>query len=123
MSEILDLARRLGEKLAASEEYRAFRTAQAEVDKNVAAQFMLRDFRTRQYEVEKAKLAGTFTPEMVRDLQEKAQIISANPIVRDFLVAEAAFGNLMMDVQRLIGEAVGIKLDEAAGAPAGEVRQ
>jgi cell fate (sporulation/competence/biofilm development) regulator YlbF (YheA/YmcA/DUF963 family) len=123
MSEILDLAKTLGERLAASEEYRAFKAAQAEVEKNMAAQFMLRDFRTRQYEVEKAKLAGTFTPEMVRELQEKAQIVGANPVVRDFLMAEAAFGNLMMEVQRLIGEAVGINVDEQFGAPEGAGQQ
>lgn len=117
MSEILDLARRLGQALAGSPEYAAYKKAQAEVEGNVAAQFMLRDFRTRQFEVEKAKLSGTFTPELVRELQEKAQIVAANPVVRDYLEAEARFGNLMMDVQRLIGEAVGIDLENVPGAP------
>ncbi|MGE5553217.1 MAG: YlbF family regulator [Betaproteobacteria bacterium] len=117
MSAILDLARQLGQALAASEEYAAFRKAQAEVENNVAAQVMLRDFRTRQFELEKAKLAGTFTPEMAKELQEKAQIVAVNPVVRDYLMAEARFGNLMMEVQKILGEAVGIDLDKVPGVP------
>ena len=117
---ILDLARQLGQALAASEEYAAYKRAQAEVEKNLAAQFMLRDFRTRQFEVEKAKLAGSFKPEMVKELEEKAQIVAANPIVREYLAAEAAFGQLMLEVQRILGEAVGIDLDGVPGVPRAE---
>jgi cell fate (sporulation/competence/biofilm development) regulator YlbF (YheA/YmcA/DUF963 family) len=116
MAAILDLANELGRALAGSEEYRAYQQAQQAVEANLAAQFMLRDFRTRQFEVEKAKLAGTFTPELVRELQEKAQIVAANPVVREFLEAEARFGNLMMEVQRILGQAVGIDVDQAQGA-------
>lgn len=116
MATVLDLARELGRELAASPEYQAYQKAQAAVDANVAAQFMLRDFRTRQFEVERAKLAGTFTPDLVRGLQEKAEIVAANPVVRDFLAAEGRFGNLMMQVQRILGEAVGIDLDQVPGA-------
>ncbi|MDI6871956.1 MAG: YlbF family regulator [Bacillota bacterium] len=120
MSTIQDLARQLGQALADSEEYAAYKKAQAEVEGSLAAQFMLRDFRTRQFEAEKAKLAGTFTPEMGRELQEKAKIVTANPVVREYLMAEARFGNLMMEVQRILGEAVGIDLDRVPGAPGGE---
>lgn len=116
MASIQDLARDLGARLAASEEYQAYRKAQTEVEGNVAAQFMLRDFRTRQYEVERAKLVGTFTPEMMKELTEKAQIVAVNPVCRAYLEAEARFGNLMMEVQRLLGEAVGIDLDKVPGA-------
>jgi cell fate (sporulation/competence/biofilm development) regulator YlbF (YheA/YmcA/DUF963 family) len=117
MAAILDLAKELGQALAGSQEFLTYTKAKEAVEGNLAAQYMLRDFRTRQFEVEKAKLAGTFTPELVRDLQEKAQIVAANPVVREYLEAEARFGNLMMQVQRLLGEAVGIDVDQAAGAP------
>lgn len=117
MSAILDLAKQLGQALAGSDEYAAFKKAQAAVEANLAAQFMLRDFRTRQYELERARLAGTLNPDMVKDLQEKAQVVAVNPVVREFLEAEARFGNLMMEVQRLLGEAVGIDLDKVPGAP------
>jgi cell fate (sporulation/competence/biofilm development) regulator YlbF (YheA/YmcA/DUF963 family) len=117
MSAILDLARRLGQALAGTEEYAAYQKARAEVEGNLAAQYMLRDFRTRQFELEQAKLAGSFTPEMAQELQEKAQIVAANPVVRDYLLAEARFGQLMLEVQQTLGEAVGSDLGQIPGTP------
>lgn len=124
MASIMDLAGDLGKALANSDEYKAFQAAQAALESNVAAQVMLKDFRTKQFEVERNRMMGEeITPALLEEFRAKQDVIMFNPVVRQFLVAEQQFGNLMMAVQKIIGQSVGLDLpgdDDGDGCSCGE---
>lgn len=107
----MDLANDLGKALANSGEYKEFLDAQKKLESNVAAQVMLKDFRTKQFELERLRMLGEdLSPAALEEFRSKQDVIMFNPVVREFLIAEQKFGNLMMAVQKIIGQSVGLDL-------------
>ncbi|MBA2133769.1 YlbF family regulator [Capillibacterium thermochitinicola] len=108
-----DLAKELANSIRESPEYQAWEKAKAEVDKHEAAKIMLEDFRKKQWDLEKARLNGEeIKPEQEEQFKKLAEIIQYNPYVRDFLVAEYNLNLMIMEIQRIIASAVGVKLPE-----------
>ena len=103
----------LAEALVASEEYRKLRDARDEIAKHQAAQIMLRDFLTKQQRLQEKVMRGEQPTEAdVAEYEQTAQVVSINPYVRRLLEAEMQFGQVMVDVQRELAEAVGVGLPE-----------
>lgn len=109
----LDLAKQLAASLADSEEYRKYRTAKEVLDQHEAAKSMFEDFRKKQIELEQKRISGEKLLEPYEtELKKLVEIVGLNPYVREYLMAEYQFSQLMMTVQQTIAKAVGIELPQ-----------
>ncbi|MGE5581144.1 MAG: YlbF family regulator [Bacillota bacterium] len=109
----LELARQLANSLAESREYQDYSKAKVLLEEHEAAKVMLDDFRKKQWELERKKLNGDKLLEPYEEeLRKLAEIIGLNPYIREYLMAEFQFMQLMMEIQKIIGEAVGIEAPE-----------
>lgn len=114
----VELARQLAKSLAESEEYQNYRKAQEKLAEHEAAKAMLEDFRKKEWELERKKISGEKILGPLEDeIKKLAGVIGLNPYVRDFLMAEYQFSQLYMEVQRIIGAAVGLKMPEDGQYP------
>ncbi len=117
----IEFAKQLGKALAESDEFHHYQQAKQALDEHEAARVMLDDFRKKQLEYERKKLSGEKLLEPhEQELRKLSAIVGLNPYVREYLMAELQFSNLMMEVQKIIGEAVGLKMPELEQGPAGE---
>ncbi|HHU82892.1 MAG TPA: YlbF family regulator [Firmicutes bacterium] len=118
------LARELGRALAESEEYKAYQKAKQQVEEHEAAKIMLEDFRKKQLALEKKALSGeepSFAE--VEELKRLSEILGYNPYIREYLLAEMRFTQLMIEVQKAIADSAGLDLPGFGGgkpAKAGE---
>jgi cell fate (sporulation/competence/biofilm development) regulator YlbF (YheA/YmcA/DUF963 family) len=111
MQKPLDLARELAKSLADSSEYRNYKAAKAKMEAEEAARVMFEDFRKKQIEFERKRLSGEKSLEPLEaEIRKLTEIVGLNPYVREYLVAEYLFTKMVMDVQKIIGEAVDLKM-------------
>lgn len=109
-------AEALADALAESDEYQAYQDARAELDQHEAAKIMLRDFQSKQASLQQKVMAGQQpTEEEMQKLQQAYQVVAFNPYVRKVIEAEAAFSEMLTEVQKMLAEAVGIEVPEEAG--------
>lgn len=107
---VLELAKQLGNALAESPEYRKYQAAQAELDAHEAAKVMVRDFRKKQLELERKRLSGAQLLEpLEEELRRLSEVVGLNPYVREYLMAEYEFSQLMVKIQTILGEAIGLE--------------
>lgn len=105
------LAKELAEALRESEEYREYQEAKKKVDEHEAAKIMLEDFRKKQLELEKKRLAGEEIPQAeMEKIKKLSEIITYNPYLRDYLLAEVKLQQLMMEIQKIIASGIGLDL-------------
>ena len=110
MSLVLERARQLAKALGECDEYVSYKKSLEELEKHEAARIMWVDFQKRQAAIQRARLSGEEIPEeRIKELERSYEILMMNPYVRDVIAAEFRFTHLFADVQRIIGEAVGIK--------------
>jgi cell fate (sporulation/competence/biofilm development) regulator YlbF (YheA/YmcA/DUF963 family) len=106
----IELAKQLAASLAAGDEYHKYQAAQKMLAEHEAAKLMLDDFRKKQWEYERKKMSGEKSLEPYEsELRKQSEVIGLNPYIREYLMAEYQFSQLMMEVQRIIGEAVGLE--------------
>lgn len=106
-------AEQLAQALAESEEYQRLRQARAEIEKHEAAKVMLADLQEKQQEILEIQLRGEqISMEKQEEYQKLYETISFNPYVRDLLQAEALFGRMMVEVQKIISEAIPLEDEE-----------
>lgn len=107
----IELAKQLAKALAESAEYQNYKAAKEKVEAHEAARTMLKDFREKQIELERKRMNGDkLLQPLEEELRKLTEIISLNPFVRDYLIAEFQFSMMIMDVQKIIGEAVGLEV-------------
>lgn len=109
----IELAKQLAKSLAEGEEYHNYQKATNKLAEHEAARIMLEDFRKKQWELERKKANGDqLLGPLEEELKKLMAIIGLNPHIRDYLMAEYQFSQLLMEVQRIIGEGVGLKMPE-----------
>lgn len=110
------LARELGKALAESEEYKAYQKAKQQVEEHEAAKIMLEDFRRKQMALEKKTLRGEEpSSEEVEQLKKLSEILGYNPYIREYIMAEMRFTQLILEVQKAIADAAGLELPGFTG--------
>lgn len=115
MSNIYDRAHDLARALSASGEYRQYEEARKKLEANKENVKMLQDFRMKQLEVQQAQVMGQNADAKMKQLEQMFQVLSLNPAINDFLQVEMRFSRMMMDVQKIIGQAVGFDFDLPEG--------
>ena len=113
MMKPVELAKQLAYSLADSEEYQNYKKFQNILEEHESARVMLEDFRKKQWELERKRLSGEkiLTP-YEDELRKLSEVIGLNPYIRDYIMAEYKFSQLFAEVQRIIGDAVGLKPPE-----------
>jgi cell fate (sporulation/competence/biofilm development) regulator YlbF (YheA/YmcA/DUF963 family) len=107
----LEIARQLAKSLAESSEYQKYKSVREKLDTHEAAKVMVEDFHKKQWEYEQKRMNGDKLLEpLTEELRKLSEIITINPYAREYLMAEYEFSKMMMDVQNIIGEAVGIQM-------------
>ncbi len=109
----IELAKQLVKSLTESQEYQNYKKAKSILEEHEAAKTMLEDFRKKQWELERKRVAGDKLLEpLEKELEKLAEIIGVNPYVRDYLMAEFQFTQVMMEIQRIINEGIGLQNPE-----------
>jgi cell fate (sporulation/competence/biofilm development) regulator YlbF (YheA/YmcA/DUF963 family) len=107
--ETLDLAKQLAKSLTESPEYQEYKKAKQNLEAHEAARVMLEDFRKKQWEFERKKVGGEKLLAPYEDeLRKLAEVIGLNPFIREYLMAEFHFTQIIMEIQRILNEAMGI---------------
>lgn len=102
-----DIAHNLARVLKESQENQAFQAAKAKIKERPSAEKMIADFHKRQMELQAQVLQGQkLTPEQEQGIQKLYEVLSQDPDVREYLVAEQRLGRLLSDIYKIIGEAV-----------------
>lgn len=113
----IELAKQLARALAESEEFRNYQSAKKNLEEHEAAKVMFEDFRKKQWELEKKRINGDKLLEPYEnEIKKLSEIIGLNPYVREYLMAEYKFSQMMLEIDKIIGEAVGIKVPELDAA-------
>ncbi|MHC4982848.1 MAG: YlbF family regulator [Planctomycetota bacterium] len=99
MSEMIELAERLGKAIADSPQASALRAAREELRKNAELSQLLKDFRAQAQKV--AKLEGENKPIEVEDkhkLRDTQEKLAASDIFKKFTAAQVEYIDLMRKV-------------------------
>ncbi|MBT9134358.1 MAG: hypothetical protein DDT37_01339 [Firmicutes bacterium] len=102
-----DKAHELARAFRSSPEYQALLTAQGKLSNDTQSLEMFKDYRKKEIAYQTALMSGQQVDEAeMKSLQKLAEIINLNSLVRDYIQAEARFGIIFADVQRIVGDAV-----------------
>ncbi|MHB8172624.1 MAG: YlbF family regulator [Thermincolia bacterium] len=113
MSNVYDQAHQLAKVLARSSEYQEYKKVKEKLEANPENQKLLTDFRIKQVELQKALLMGQKVTDAQKTQLEKMQeVLVLNPAIKEFFQAEFRFNTMMMDVQKIIGEGVGLEFPD-----------
>lgn len=105
----------LAEALLATPEYQRLVQARREVEGREAARIMWRDYQELQKEMERRQMAGDPPgEEELQQWQQRLQILSFNPYVRELLEAEMAFAQRVLEAQARLAFKLGM-VDTAEG--------
>lgn len=112
----VELAKQLARSLAESQEYQNYQKAKVKLEEHESAKVMLDDFRKKQWDYERKKASGEKNLEpLEEELRKLTGVIGLNPYVRDYLMTEYQFSQILMEVQRIIGEGVGLQMPDSLG--------
>jgi len=102
-----DKAHELARALRQAPEFQALLAAQVKLNADALSHKMFRDYRQKEIAYQTAVMAGQSPNEAeVQSLQKLAEIVNLNSLVREYIQAEARFGVIFADVQRIMGDAV-----------------
>lgn len=108
---IHDLVRGLARALKESPELRSFQAAKQRVKADRKAEKLIAEFRQQQFRLAALQAQGQKPgPDDLKALEAMAKQLQATPVIHDYFKAEAQFGQLWSDVQRLLCEAVGVEV-------------
>ena len=106
MDEILDLARRLGERIAADPRGRQMADARTALDGSLQDRQLLQDYEAQQQKMHELETSGRpIEPEDKRRLADLHGKVIGSRIIKDLLKAQADYLELMTLVSQQIEEA------------------
>jgi len=100
----------LAKALAESPEYLRLKTARETVEERQAAKIMLQDAQDKQARLREKYASGQEIADAeLEDLKKTLELVSFNPYIRELMEAEYAFSEMLMEVWRIVGEAIGLE--------------
>lgn len=110
-----DKGNELARALKESQEYKNLCAARRELDSEPEARDMVRNFLRKQMEMQLEVMSGKAdAKEKEQALQKLAELLAMNARSRDYLAAYFRFQQIMTDIYKMIGDAVGEGLDPFA---------
>ena len=111
MKEVYEHAQSLGQALADSPIFTRMQTAQAAVELSGVASACIAHYQTKRNELQQLMATAGATPEQIHaaseDLELAEKALNENDEVKELLEAQAAFQQMMKQVNALIGFYVG----------------
>ncbi|HWI66696.1 MAG TPA: YlbF family regulator [Symbiobacteriaceae bacterium] len=118
MTTVFDASRALAKALRESDEAKKLARAGAKVRKEQRLERLLREFRRAQLDIQTAGVAGKSPgKEQVERFQKLAKQAEGEALLVEYLTAENAYGNLLVEVQEILAEAFSPDLPGALDAP------
>ena len=112
---VYDRGNELARALKESDEYKALGRARRELDADPGARDMVKDFLRKQMEMQLDVMSGKADArEKQASLQKLYELLALNSRARDYVSAYMRFQQIMQDVYKMIGDAVGEGLDPFA---------
>lgn len=105
---VYDKAYELAKALTSSHEYQQYLAVKEKLQKDGVNFTLLEDFRRQQFEVQMAEILGREIEESLERLEETYNLLSGIPVINEFLTAEYRLSKMMADIQKIVGEAIGI---------------
>ncbi|MFA5536316.1 MAG: YlbF family regulator [Bacillota bacterium] len=109
---VYDKAHELAKALANSQEYRQFLEVKEKLQQDGINFSLLEDFRRQQLEVQMAEILGSETDESLEKLEQTYNLLSGIPVINEYLTAEYRLSRMLADIQKIVGEVVGIWLPD-----------
>lgn len=104
---VYDKAHELARAFRSTPEFMTLKSTQERLKNDPQAFKMFLDYRRKEIAYQTAVMSGKQPEEAeVKNLQRLAEIVNLNSLVRDYIQAEARFGVIFSDIQRIIGDAV-----------------
>ena len=101
--------------LKESDECRALGMARRALDTDASARDMVKDFLRKQMEMQIEVMSGKADAKSKQEsLQKLGELLSLNSKARDYIAAYFRFQQVMTDIYKMIGDAVGEGLDPFA---------
>ena len=110
-----DKGNELARALKESDEFKALGIARRSLDTDAAARDMVKDFLRKQMEMQLEVMSGKAdAKEKEVALQKMAELLAMNTRAREYITAHFRFQQVMTDIYKMIGDAVGEGLDPFA---------
>jgi cell fate (sporulation/competence/biofilm development) regulator YlbF (YheA/YmcA/DUF963 family) len=109
MTTPLDLAEKLGEAILASDEYKAYDSAQEKMNNDEEATNLVDQFQEMQQSLRDAQMMGRkITQEQISELRKHQTQMIQNTYIQTYLESKRELDSLMSSVNDTIGRVVGL---------------
>lgn len=112
---IEELGRELGEAIAETPEYDAFKEAKSAVENDRAAQEKIQEFEQQRQEFMLARQVGDASQEDLQNLQRAQQELHALPVMEEYLEAQSRLVERLESVNEAISEPLEMDFGEQVG--------
>lgn len=104
---LYDHAHNLARALKESGEYQGLLKTRKQLESDPKNKEMLSEFRRYQWKMEKSRALQQEVDEITRRRMEQlGELVGANPTIQEYLMAEYRFGQVMVDIQKILSEAL-----------------
>ncbi|KAB3527613.1 YlbF family regulator [Alkaliphilus serpentinus] len=108
---VYDCAHQLAKALKGSDEYKAYKELEKNLNGNPQVKDIMEDFRRRQFEIQSAQMMGQeVEEEKIQKLQELHNLLIKDDIISRFMQAEFRLTQMMADIYKILGEAMDINI-------------
>ncbi len=102
-----DKAHELARVLKTTPEFQTLKQLQTKLKDDTSAYKMFLDYRRKEIAYQAQLMSGQEPdPAQGKSLQKLSEIVNLNSVVREYVQAEARFGTIYNDIQRIIGDAI-----------------
>ena len=105
--EVYDQAHALARSLKESQVYRKFLEDKEKVEQDPGAREMLQDYQDFLKTIQEKYMKGEEVSKEEEEKNEKLKkVILLNPLIKDYFEAEHRLGVVLMEIQKIISEAI-----------------
>lgn len=105
MAAVYDSARALAKALRDCDEFRNMKRLGSKVKGDSKLEGLLKEFRLRQFEIQALQVQGQKpSKSQIENLQKLAKTVEGHQALKDYLAAEAAYGQILVEVQNVLSE-------------------
>lgn len=107
MANVYDYAHKLAKAIMDSEEYKHYKEMRETLYSDEKNKKMVEDFGNKIFELQMNQLSGKEVDEQeLEKLGKMEDVLMLNPTIKSYFIAEQRFGQLVQDINNIIGEAI-----------------
>ena len=112
---VYDKGHELAQALKESDEFKALGKARRELDTDPVARDMVKDFLRKQMEMQLEVMSGKADAQSKQEsLKKLGELLTMNARARDYISVYFRFQQVMTDIYKMLGDAVGEGMDPFA---------